>query len=607
MFDNFIELDRKNVSVSDRFFKTPAIWIVLLFIVAGTFMSALIPPFQSPDEFEHVKRAYFLSHGTILLESPAGQSSGDYMDTGLREYMDVYLKYIGSRENRISIDASEEARFIRWSGKKDFMPASGAATYFPLAYAPQAIGLGLGEKMGWTVDISYRLARFLALVSVACLLVLSFRLFPVSPLVVALIILPMSFFQFSSASLDSCSNALGVFCIAAFLRLSVDKEKSAAWIFYAFAFCMAILITSRVYLLPFLLLLLAACFYVNIKARWVVFCVTVLFVFGWFILAMKTTVDNRVHLGVSTGAIVGYYVKNPWRYFQVLIATLSFPELFRFYRDSFIGVLGWLDVPFRDSMYSFLGWLLSAIALLSISLRNFISNLKPRILLLVCAFLSALMIFFALLVSWNPHPAVIIEGIQGRYFWIPVVMLAYALSGELSIYEGWNRKVALALLVILCLVSISETTRNVINRYYTTVQEVEMKLLEIRPSPALSADQSILIEFDEKQKNNPQLLSRIGVMFGTYARLNPGSANLVLKSQDGRVLTLPFRLNALRDNQYYFFTLDARPYQSAKIISHGGIGVSTWENFENDGYIKTCVVYEFANGVTRYTKGCPRS
>ena len=49
--------------------------------------SNLIPPFQSPDEFEHIKRAYLLSTGDIVLKTYGAESSGGQINVGLLSYI----------------------------------------------------------------------------------------------------------------------------------------------------------------------------------------------------------------------------------------------------------------------------------------------------------------------------------------------------------------------------------------------------------------------------------------------------------------------------------------------------------------------------------------
>jgi uncharacterized membrane protein len=41
---------------------------------------------------------------------------------------------------------------------------------------------------------------------------------------------------------------------------------------------------------------------------------------------------------------------------------------------------------------------------------------------------SAILVFVAMLTTWTPAEASIIEGVQGRYFTVPALMVAYALT-----------------------------------------------------------------------------------------------------------------------------------------------------------------------------------
>src|SRR5690349_6541565 len=61
--------------------KQALLLIVSLFVLARLFGS-LVPPLQSPDEFNHLKRAYLLSQGEILATT-VGDVTGGNVDTGL--------------------------------------------------------------------------------------------------------------------------------------------------------------------------------------------------------------------------------------------------------------------------------------------------------------------------------------------------------------------------------------------------------------------------------------------------------------------------------------------------------------------------------------------
>jgi uncharacterized membrane protein len=446
-------------------------WMILLIFVTGTFFSALIPSFQSPDESAHIMRAYLLSKGTIILDAPTGNASGGMIDSGLIAYIAAYDVLPFKPDRKLSNEEMDLARTFKWTGAKEFHPAPGTGYYFPIIYMPQAIGLALGEKSGLSIDTSYQLARFMAIASIAAILFAAFNLYNVNPLIIALLIIPMSLFQFASASLDGIATALAIFSVAAFLRLADEKMNDNPWLFYALTFSVGLLATSRVHLLPLFALVFAACFYIKNKRYFLVSAFTLLLVIAWTAIAIKTTVDTRVVVGASKAAVVVYYIRNPLAFIDVLIATILNSQLVGFYCESFFGILGWLDARFSEGMYKFFYICTFLISLLSVSVKNLKVDWVPRTIILTSALASILLIFFALLVTWNPHPATLIQGVQGRYFLVPMIMIAYAVSGGLKLHDGMLRKIALLLVFMLGLGTIFSTTRLLIERYYLVLEK----------------------------------------------------------------------------------------------------------------------------------------
>jgi hypothetical protein len=55
-----------------------------------------------------------------------------------------------------------------------------------------------------------------------------------------------------------------------------------------------------------------------------------------------------------------------------------------------------------------------------------------RLVLALCALASCLLAFMLMLVTWSPFPADLIEGVQGRYFIAPALVLAYAAGAWLG-------------------------------------------------------------------------------------------------------------------------------------------------------------------------------
>ncbi|MGZ5007129.1 MAG: DUF2142 domain-containing protein [Methylobacter sp.] len=599
-----MDLKKYSLNASNR----ASLWMILLILVIGSFFSSLIPPFQSPDEFAHIERAYLLSKGTIILDAPGGKYSGGLIDSGLLAYMNTYDFLPSKLDRRLSSEEINSAKTIKWTGIKEFHENPGTGFYFPLIYTPQAIGLTIGDVLGLTVDTSYYLARFFALASISLILFAAFNIYPVNPLTIALLIIPMSVFQLSSASLDGISTAWAILSLSTFLRIAKEKVNASPWLFYILTLSVILVATSRANLLPLLILIFAAAFYIKNQKLLYVSAFAVLFVLVWTATASKTTVGFIDRSGAPTSSIILFYLKNPLAFFEVLIATLSSNEHIKFYRESFFGVLGWLDTRFSSKTYKLLFLYTMLIGLFSVSVKNLKIDWVPRLVILLSALTSILLIFFALLVTWNRHPASVIDGVQGRYFLVPMIMIAYAISGESKLYEGVYRKIAVLLIIFLGAFTIFATPKLLVERYYLALEQPEQVSVVLRASKPLDQNNPIRLFMNKRNEASGHPLKRIGVMLGTYSQRNSGRAELRLTNPDDQTLTIPFDLPDLADNQYKYFELDSMPYSSGQIFYLTGGGISTWEAYEEkESAATTCLIFEYTNGKKLYTPGCPRS
>lgn len=541
------------LQINLRLYQTRVNWnnflIILSVISIISLFSALIPPLQSPDESAHLTRAYLLSKGKIILEAPAGLNSGGMIDSGLAAFFKAYAVLPFKKDRKLSADEIDSANFMKWTGIKEFVAAPNMASYFPIIYLPQAIGLTLGEKLGLTINNSYLLARFMALLSITLILFAAFKIYPTNPLTIALLILPMSVFQFSSASLDGMAAALSIFSIAAFLRIAKEKENAAPGLFYILTFFVVLVATSRPHLLPLLVLVWGAGFYMKKRKYFYIAGAASIFSLAWLIVATQATVGLESRVGASTSSVALFYMKNPLQFFDVFTATIFNGDLVRFYRNSFLGNLGWLDTQFSPNEYKFLCICTVLIGLLSVSLKKLRTEWIPRFLLLFSAFASILLLFFALLITWNHHPAKAIDGIQGRYLLVPATMLAYAVSGGLKLHAGIFRKIAILLVILLLAFMVFCTPKLLIERYYMAPEQLGQIPVMMHVSALLENNNPIKIYMSDGHVRNLQPLKRIGIQFGTYMRKNAGRAELRLTASDGHVLAIPFELSDLADNQ----------------------------------------------------------
>lgn len=204
---------------------------VLVFLFCAfpvLFTSALLTPMgQSPDEPAHITRAAGLLHGGILLLRKNGSDPGSIVprqyvgvkiDSGLdRAAWGVTTPFAGH-----SIVTSEDLaalHHIAWQHHRDFFEIPNTATYFPLAYIPGAIGLGLGKLVGLSPVNAIMLGRFAIaavylLIGAAALALADFG----RPVLLAVLLLPMSLILGSTFDQDGLLIALSCLACAGLTR-----------------------------------------------------------------------------------------------------------------------------------------------------------------------------------------------------------------------------------------------------------------------------------------------------------------------------------------------------------------------------------------------------
>jgi len=138
--------------------------------------------------------------------------------------------------------------------------------------------------------------------------------------------------------------------------------------------------------------------------------------------------------------------------------------------------------------------------------------LTMRASLALCAMGSVFLIFFSLLVTWTMHPASIIHGVQGRYFLVPGILIAYALSSTEYSLSNRFTLVGPILLAALFLFSVEKTANLLLDRYYIIDEHSELPKYSHKPSPPLTQDQPVILTMIDLQVSEPQPLNRIGIM-----------------------------------------------------------------------------------------------
>lgn len=580
-----------------------AFWLVLIVFLMSLAIGALTPSFQSPDEDAHLKRAYLLGHGHIWLSNTPGQSTGGLVDQGLITYMQKFERLPFHGEEKVSANDLYESKQIEWVRSNSFTSTAGISYYFPLIYAPQAIGIRIGEALGLTVDHSYQLAKLSALIAACALLYWGLTLYSFSALTLGLFILPMSLFQMSSASLDGIAHAICFLVLALYLRMNQAKSSPSKWIALTLCVLIALLTTSRMHLMPLLLLPFLA--YRHTQQKFYLWGgVTALtFTVTWIIMTMLSVVDLRVVSTLKGAGLISYYVMHPLELFQVFFNTFTSISTLKSYATAFIGVLGWLDTSFPKLIYIVFGTLLGLLTLSCISWRP--RTIKPSVqtTFIICALGSVAIIFLSLLVQWTPHPATIILGVQGRYFFGPALLLSIAFTSPIAIEKSIRQFFSSTILIALASCSLVFTSSLLLQRYYLMPEQLVSGALIQGLSKPLSTKESIPIAFSAYQTKTPAKLQGISIYID--APTSTGKVQLQLSTSDGSQQLTTFEYRPDMKSGYIPLPIPSNTYTAGKLIAVEGEGLKIKIIGSSDGVQRACIIYELSDGSRRYTPGCP--
>ncbi|MGL6291766.1 MAG: DUF2142 domain-containing protein, partial [Silanimonas sp.] len=436
--------------------------VVLLAAVIG----AVTPPFQSPDEFDHVERAYQLSDGQWLQERPPGLESGGRIDAGLMDYIKAHAHLPFDTSAVVSAETRGAAEAATWQGRDVFATAPGAGLYLPLIYAPQATAMATGRALGWPVDTTYRAARWATLLLAAAVLFEALRRWRMPLLGFVLLLMPMTLFQWASATIDGLSVALTMLAVALTMEATVDERHGGAGRVAAVAALVVVIVGARPQLVPLLVLPVAVAWHRGWSWR-VAACTPALVVFAWFAFAMRTVRSSRM-ASDGIGDRLLAHLADPAGVLEILRNTAATPKLVDFYGRSFVGELGWLDTTLPAPVYATFGTILVAAALWSAIDADWRSGAIARLCLLVVALGSTILVPLLMLLMWTPVGAVAVDGIQGRYFLVPALLASMALSAGRRSGPWMERCAIAAIALVVALYTVTFTLPTLIDRYYVS-------------------------------------------------------------------------------------------------------------------------------------------
>lgn len=429
-----------------------------MFLIFGLLFGCLfifvIPPFQSPDEDSHFKKAFVISEGHFYAKSNKKISGLKIPDT-MQDYIGNKLQMMGNRDLKYTYSEFYYDQFLNSDFSKRTLREVSTSNTTPIAHIIPATGILFSKIISpifiaGTPSTAFML-YFARLFSLLAYLTIGYFALKITPAfkksMTTILLLPMSIFLGSMVTYDNLLIPLSILSIAAILRLIYDKkEKFDKKYFILFCIIGYIFLNVKVIYSTLLLLLLFVPkekfknnsnkerikTYAQIGG--IVLLLTILLKLPNFFLEVESTKS-------LASEQLKFILSHPFAYIKILI--VNFVSQLRVQLCWMIGTFGLLDTYMPP-----LFLILSFFNLILIFITDGISekvkiDYKKKIIMILAFGLSIIGMYTAMYISWTPQVLGVIggnqiTGVQGRYFLPLLICIPLIFSNEIFIN---NKKV----------------------------------------------------------------------------------------------------------------------------------------------------------------------
>lgn len=429
-------------------FAAPPLLFILLVFPVLVLSALIVPPGEIPDEVAHIVRANSLLHGQLFGERrPSTDSAGNpAQDAGVIANPALLAAGFAFqptvRPKAMTRQRWDELLATPWAPSTAWVSVPNTAVYFPIFYLPAAAGLGLAHAVGCGPFVAIYVARIANVIAFTALAIAALTLARWGRGgILAALALPMT------VSVAGSCNQDGLLIATACLATALLTRPGATSLRLAAAALALVLATKPVYL-PLAPLIGAVAWQRGepVRSVLVITAATALPAIVWYLLVSHYTIvpfnqsapyvagplwpgrPGQVFGTTNPAEQLRVFLRRPEALFGLPYQTMLHSELI--WAREFVGVLGTLDLPLPQWLYSLWWWALAALGL-----AQFVRDRREPAawpgwlsllgLLLILASLVALL--DGQYLSWTHVGAKRVEGVQGRYF-IPLIpLLALAL------------------------------------------------------------------------------------------------------------------------------------------------------------------------------------
>lgn len=476
-----------------KIIQDPASFFLLLGAPIGLFFLIAIPPFQAPDEQVHFLKAYSISKFNFVQDNIGKENSGAYLPKALREYQEVVMRGNLAHDDkaRYTPNTARESFSIKIS-ESDKVSAGfvNLATYSPVAYIPQAIGIWFAGLFTERVAVIFYVARIFSLSFYIIAIYFILKRSKIGSWVFALLALsPMALFLASTLSADSMVIVATFLVVVSITNIFQENKNrnitGRQWTRLALA-GLVLTLSKQAYiaLTPLMFVLSVYPLKPNryfklrdIRINWrnfglVLSIIAVCFVgfTGWMCITKDVFSDISIiprsfGLDVDPQQQKDFILSHPTGVMTALFRTIFTQESDGILK-SVLGVFGPFNV--HPPLFALMSIALSLILILGYAdTRNVALSSSTRAVYSLIAYPLTLMIFITILVglyvTWTPIASRVVEGFQGRYLLPLAIALVPALAG---VYKLNLRLRAILTFFLIGYMSIMYT---IIARYYFAI------------------------------------------------------------------------------------------------------------------------------------------
>ena len=206
---------------------------LILYLSLEIMYMAVIPLSSTPDETEHMLRAYGISQGDFVPETNEAGEGGSFVPDNISYLWNRGGSTIKDMRDNLTMEANDNRVFLTYSN---------TALYSPITYAPQTVGILLGRIVCNKPYVWAYMGRIFNMLTVGFLIFTAIKTAPVGKnIIFVLSMLPINMYECASLSGGALAYAVTVLIISYTLWLRYEKKgemnkKEKLWLYLLLLF-----------------------------------------------------------------------------------------------------------------------------------------------------------------------------------------------------------------------------------------------------------------------------------------------------------------------------------------------------------------------------------